>query len=250
PEAQDQPGAPLPIVISSRLWLRKFSGSQGVVGQTVQIDGTPATIVGVLPAWVDETQSTDLAPEVLMPARLDTKQPPAGNFGWNVSARLKPGVTTADADAALAPLVKRVRDERVNTPDYRAFLINGKYRVMVHSMKEDLVGDLEQPLWILLGTVGFVLLIACANVANLCLIRADGRRREMAVRSALGAPRAVLVRQQLIEALVLGLIGGAAGVLLAAVAIPALLRLAPTNIPRLGNVRVDPLVLLVAAGAS
>jgi predicted permease len=146
--------------------------------------------------------------------------------------------------------VKRFLDERVTTPDYRAFITTGHYRVMVHPMKEDLIGDVERPLWILLGTVLCVLLIACANVANLMLIRADGRRREIAVRSALGAPRSWLVRTQLVEAGVLAVIGGILGVVLAAVAVPALIRLAPSTIPRLNEVAIDPLVLAVAAAAT
>ena len=159
-------------------------------------------------------------------------------------------MSAADAEAAFVPLVRRFLEERITTPDYKAFVINGKYRTLVHPMKEDIIGDVARPLWILLGTVFCVLLIACANVANLMLIRADGRRREIAVRSALGAPRSWLIRHQLVEAGVLAVIGGVLGVLLAAVAVPALIRLAPSTIPRLNEVSLNPLVLLVAAAAT
>jgi predicted permease len=117
-------------------------------------------------------------------------------------------------------------------------------------MKEDIVGNAVEPLWILLGTVGIVLLIACANVANLCLIRADARQREIGVRLALGGSRSALVRSLLIEALVLAGLGAAAGVLVASLALPVLLQLAPTTIPRLGEVRIDAFVLAIAAGAA
>jgi predicted permease len=121
---------------------------------------------------------------------------------------------------------------------------------MVHSVREDVVGDMRRPLWILLGTVGFVLFIACANVANLFLIRAEARQKEVAVRAALGATRATLVRKQLTEALVLAAIGGGLGVGLAAVGVPALIRVAPPAIPRLAAVGLDPLVILVALGTT
>jgi predicted permease len=245
-ERDDQPGAPLVALISHRLWQQRFARAATAIGQAVQVDGTPATIVGVMPAWFDEIDSPDL----IMPARLNARTPPTGNFGWSVAARLAPGVSAADAEAAFVPLMKRFLDERVTTPDYRAFMTTGHYRVMVHPMKEDLIGDVERPLWILLGTVLCVLLIACANVANLMLIRADGRRREIAVRSALGAPRSWLIRTQLVEACVLAVIGGILGVVLAAVAVPALIRLAPSTIPRLNEVAIDPLVLVVAAAAT
>ena len=245
-ERDDQPGAALVALISHRMWQQRFSGAASAVGQAVQLDGEPATIVGVTPAWLDEIDSPDL----FVPTRLNSKTPPTGSFGWRVSARLAPGVSAADAEAAFVPLFRRFLDERITTPDYKAFVINGKYRTIVHPMKEDIIGEVARPLWILLGTVLCVLLIACANVANLMLIRADGRRREIAVRSALGARRSWLIRTQLVEAGVLAVVGGVLGVLLAAAAVPALIRLAPSTIPRLNEVSLNPLVLLVAAAAT
>jgi predicted permease len=245
-ERDDRPGAPLVAMISHRLWQQRFSGAADAVGRAVQIDGAPATIVAVLPSWLDETNS----PDVWIPARLDAANPPTGSFSWPARARLAPGVTAAAAEASLAPLVRRVLENTQTTADYRAFLETGRYRTMVQPVRQDVVGAVERPLWLLLGTVGFVLLIACANVANLCLVRADGRRREVAVRSALGAPRGALLRQQLVDATVLAAIGGIAGVLIAAAAVPALIRLAPSTIPRLDRVSLDPAVLLVAAGAT
>jgi len=242
----DVEGAPLTAVISHRLWQRRFGGDAGAVGRVIEINGEAATILGVLPSRFDENGSPDL----WMPARFNQAQPPMGTFGWNVAARLKPNIPASTAEAEFVPLVTRLLDGGISAPNYRAFLSNGKYRILVHSVRDDIVGDLQQPLWILLGTVGFVLLIACANVANLFLIRAEGRQREVAVRAALGATRTSLVRKQLVEALVLAAIGGGLGVMLASSAVPALIRWAPASIPRLNAVRLDPIVLLVAAAAT
>jgi predicted permease len=242
----DVEGAPLVVVISHRLWQRRFGSEPSAVGRGVEINGQPATILGVLPSKLDENGS----PDVWMPMRFNAAQPPMGTFGFNVAARLKPGVPAATAEAEFVPLVTRLLDGGITAANYRAFMSNGKYRVLVHSAREDLIGDLRRPLWILFGTVGFVLLIACANVANLFLIRAEGRQRELAVRAALGATRRSLVRKQLIESLVLATLGGALGVAATAVALPALIRLAPETIPRLDSVRIDPMVLLVAAAAT
>jgi predicted permease len=243
--AHDAPGAPLVVLISDRLWQRRFARDRAILGKSVHVDGDPAAIVGVMPATLDENGSSDL----WLPARLDAAHPPTGSFGWLAAARLKAAVSVETAEREFAPLVKRLLDGGITAPDYRAFLADGKYRVLVHSAREDLVGDLRQPLWILLGTVAFVLLIACANVANLCLIRAEGRQKELAVRAALGATRGALVRKQLVEAMVLAAIGGGLGVAFASLAVPALIRAAPSTIPRLAGVHMDGLVFAVAIGA-
>ena len=163
---------------------------------------------------------------------------------------MKPGVQPEDAAKQLEPLVKRAMETYVTSPNYRAFLTKGQYRPLVNPMKADIVGDVREPLWILLGTVAMVLLIACANVANLCLVRAEGRQREMAVRLALGGNRFRIVRGLLVEALVLSVAGSIAGVLVAAVSLPLLIQLAPASIPRLEEVRIDGLVMAVAAALS
>jgi predicted permease len=245
-KTHDTRGATLAVVISDRLWHRRFGGDRGAVGRTVQVDGEAATILGILPPELDDNGS----PDVWIPTRFDWANPVTGTFGWYVAARLKPGVTPEAAQAEFVPLVKKLTEGGISAPDYRAFLTNGRYQVLVHSLREDVVGDLRQPLWILLGTVGFVLLIACANVANLFLIRAEARQKEVAVRAALGATRAALVRKQLTEAVVLAAIGGGLGVGLAAVGVPALIRVAPPNIPRLAAVGIDPLVIVVALGTT
>ena len=243
---EDRPESPRVAVLSHRLWTRRYGANRSLVGGTVRIDGTPTAIVGIAPAWLDEPDS----PEVWLPARFNEASPPVGNFGWNAIARVKSHVTPEQAATQLAPLVQRAMKDMIQSETYRAFLRDGRYRPLVRPLLQDLIGNVREPLWILLGTVVAVLLVACANVANLCLIRADARQREMAVRVALGASRGRLVRKLLAEALVIAAIGCVVGVSLSAVALPALLHLAPPSIPRLEQVRLDAVVILFAVGAA
>jgi putative ABC transport system permease protein len=247
--SDDRPDAARVAVMSHRLWTRKFGADESVPGRAVPIDGEPTVVVGVAPAWLDEAGSPDL----WLPARLDPANPPTGNFSWNAIGRLKQGVRVDQAASNLDPLVRRAMEEFITSDNYRSFLKGGGYRPVVRAMKEDIVGNVREPLWILFGTVGMVLLVACGNVANLCLIRAEARQKEIAVRLALGASRGALVRKLLVEALVLSVIGCAIGVGVAALALPTLLRLAPSTIPRLAEVGLDPIVLgfaVAAAGVS
>lgn len=243
---EDKEGAPAVVVLSDRIWRKRYGADPSLVGRPVRVQGDPSTVVGIAPAWLDQPGS----PDVWMPARFNAKNPPTGNFGWSAIGRLKPGVRPGQAATHLEPLVQRAMQEYIQSPNYRAFLTGGKYRPLVHSMKEDLIGGVREPLWILLGTVGMVLLIACGNVANLCLIRAEARQREMAVRVALGSSRWRLTRKLLVESLVLALVGSALGIALAAFLLPVLLQFAPDDIPRLDRVHIDATVLLVAAGAT
>jgi predicted permease len=243
---EDSEKGPRVAVVSHRLWVRRYGADAGLVGRAIRIDGEPTTVVGITPAWMDSAGSPDL----WLPARFNAANPPTGNFGWNAVGRLKPGVQPDQAARHLEPLVQRAMGEYIKSPNYRAFLTDGKYRPLVHSMKEDIIGDVREPLWILLGTVGMVLLIACGNVTNLSLVRAEARQREIAVRIALGSSRASLLRKLLAEAAVLSAIGSALGVALSAAAVPMLLRLAPDTIPRLDDVSVNGTVLLFAIGAA
>jgi predicted permease len=243
---EDRPNGPRVVVMSHRLWTRKYGADPTLAGRAVPIDGESTTVVGIAPAWLDRTGSPDL----WIPARFDPANPPAGNFGWGAIGRLKEGVRADQATANLYALVGRAMDEFIKSDNYRAFLKEGRYRPVVRDLKEDIIGDVREPLWILLGTVGMVLLVACGNVANLCLIRAEARQREIAVRLALGGNRLALIRTLLVEALVLSAIGCALGVGIAALAVPALLSLAPASIPRLDQVHVDATVLLFAIAAA
>ena len=243
---EDKPEASRVAVVSHRLWTRRYGGDPSLVGRTIRIDGQPTAVVGIAPPLMDRANTPDL----WLPARFNQADPPTGNFGWNGIGRLKQGVSTDQAATHLEPLVQRAMSEYIKSDNYRAFLREGRYRPLVHSMKEDIVGGVREPLWILLGTVGMVLLVACGNVANLCLIRAEARQREIAVRTALGASRRGLVRTLLVEAFLLASVGTALGVLFSALALPLLLQLAPGTIPRLEEVRVNGTVLLFAAAAA
>jgi predicted permease len=243
---EDTEKGPRVAVMSHRLWTRRYGSDVGLVGRAIRVDGEPTTVVGVAPAWMDGAGSPDL----WLPARFNAANPPTGNFGWNAVGRLKPGITPDQAARHLEPLVQRAMGEYIQSPNYRAFLTDGRYRPLVHSMKEDIIGDVRQPLWILLGTVAMVLLIACGNVTNLSLVRAEARQREIAVRIALGSSRASLLRKLLAEAMVLSAIGSALGVGLSAIAVPLLLRLAPDTTPRLDQVSMNGTVLLFAVGAA
>jgi putative ABC transport system permease protein len=243
---EDSPKGGRVAVISHRLWRSTFGADPDVLTRVVRVDGEPTQIIGIAPDWLDRRDT----PDMWLPARFNPENPPAGNFGWNAVGRLKPGVRPDEAATQLEPLVRRAMETYITSPNYRAFLTNGRYRPIAHSMKEDIVGDAREPLWILLGTVGMVLLIACVNVANLSLVRAEARQREMAVRLALGGNRGGIVRALLTESLVLSVVGSTLGVLAATAALPLLIRLAPASIPRLEEVGIDGLVLAVAAALS
>ena len=243
---EDKPEGPPVAVISHRLWTRRYGREPGLVGRTIRIDGDAAQVIGIAPAWLDEAGS----PDVWIPAKFNPASPPTGNFGWAAVARLKPGVRPDQAATHLEPLVKRAMSEYIQSANYRAFLTDGRYRPVIHTIKEDVIGSVREPLWILLGTVGMVLLVACGNVANLCLVRAESRQREIAVRVALGGSRGGLIRKLLAEATMLSAIGMVLGVAVSAAALPLLLQLAPDTIPRLDQVRIDAPVLLVAIAAA
>ena len=245
-EQEDQPDSARVAVMSHRLWSRRYRADPATVGQTIRVNGEPTQIVGIAPALMDRRNSPDL----WLPSRFNRTNPPTGNFGWAAIARMKPGVRPEEAVAQLDTLVQRAMKEYIQSPNYRAFLTDGRYKPIVRPMIEDLIGSVREPLWILLGTVGIVLLVACGNVANLCLVRAESRQRELALRTALGGNRSGLLRMLLAESLLLSAIGTTLGVVIAALALPLLLQLAPTTLPRLDEIRIDVVVLLFAVAAA
>ena len=226
------------VVLSHRLWSEWFGRDPGIVGKTIEVAGDFKTIVGVLPAsfeFPDDETSLWLHDLITPPVR-------PGTFNLFLVGRLAPGATRESLAAELAALTPRVLEQAGGPPPYARILET--YRPIVRSLEEQLVGDFATPLWILLGTMGIVLLIACANVANLLIVRAEAREHELSVRQALGAGRGRLFRSILSEALILSVLGGTAGVAIAWAGVPLVVQAAPESIPRIGDVGIDAGALL------
>ena len=222
------------VVISEGLWRRQFGGRAGTIGSEIRLDGRPRTIVGIAPGDVDLPANAEFwRPLIFTPRDL---APASRGAQWiSVVARLKPDGDSAQATASLQTVAARL------AVDYER--INGGTTALAVPLHQRMVQNVRQTLFVLLGAVGFVLLIACVNVANLQLARAQSRMREVAVRAALGAGRARLVRQFLAESILLGLLGGAAGLTAAFWCTRVLVALGPASIPRLADVTNDLRVL-------
>jgi putative ABC transport system permease protein len=233
----DTPGNPLRVVLTHGYWQRRFGGTEHVVGQPLVIDGRPAEVIGVLPPSFKFLRTR---PAILLPLPLDVNAPRGISFGFQALARLKPSVTLAQANADVARMISLL-------PPVFARL---ELQPNVGPLADDVIGNIGQILWILLAAVGVVLLIACGNVANLFLVRAEGRHQEFAMRAALGASRGRIARALLSESVVLALAGGVLGVALAQAAIGLLRTIAPAELPRVDDISIDPMVLLFTISIS
>ncbi|MEP6690597.1 MAG: ABC transporter permease [Gemmatimonadaceae bacterium] len=234
----DAPGAPKTVVLGDALWRGRFNADRGIIGRVIALDGVPHVVIGVMPKGIEYPAGLDLW-TALMPGPGELDPDGRGSHSLEAVGRLKSGVPVDQAERELMALGRQLE---TTYP-----LTNVGRGIRVTTVRDYIVGPIQKPLLILLGAVGFVLLIACANVANLFLVRASARGSEIAIRTALGAGRPRLVRQLVTESLLLAMIGGAAGVALAAWGTAALVRLGPDSIPRLSDVGLDAGVLAFTA---
>ena len=230
------------VVISHALWTTWFGNDSSVLGRSYPISGAPRTIIGVMgPEFrfpTDDTMlwiATEIGLEGLVP----------GRFEGPLVARMAPGATVEMVRDELTALARELPGRFGGSANYARVI--GQHRAVVRTLEEEVVGSFARPLWVLLGAVGIVLVIACANVANLFMVRAEGRQRDLAIRRAIGAARGRLVQSQMAEAVVVAMLAGGLAVALAAVTLPVFLRAAPPGIPRLGDVRLDVTTVLFTA---
>ena len=240
---EDVPNGPTVAVISYELWQRRYAGEPSAVGQSIELNGRPYEIVGVAPrgfALPTDYASADRS-QVFVPLQIDPKTSDHGSHGYYGVARLHPGANAAQATADLQSITQALTKEGLypKEMEFTAFAV---------TLRDEVVGEVRGAVVAVFGAVGFLLLIACFNVANLLIVRAEGRQREIAVRSALGAGRARVVRQLVAEGLVLAGVGTAAGIVLAYGIVRWLTWWAPAGIPRLAEATVDVRVLLFAVG--
>jgi predicted permease len=239
---------PDPVIATYGYWQRRLGGNEAALGRSLTIDARPSQIVGVMPA---SFRFPNFDPELILVQRFDRSRLFLGTFGVQGLARLKPGLTLRDAETDLHRLLPIWMNAWPAPPGAgREVVENWKIAPVVQTLKNEIVGNVANMLWVLMGTIGIVLLIACANIANLMLVSSDGRRHEFAIRAALGAGRGKIARELLVESLVLGVLGGVLGLTLAYVGLKVLVTSGPTNLPRLQEISVDPLVLAFALVAS
>ena len=239
----DTAGAPPTAVISYAYWRRKFGADPAMIGRTIIVDGKAHQVIGILPKNFHFLDSEDRG--VILPVQWDRSDIHLGNYSYEALARLKPGVTLQQANADLARMQPIVMNS-FPAPEGFSIKIFQQAQIgpNVRPLKQDVVGDVGNTLWVLMGSIGMVLLIACANVANLLLVRVEGRRQELAVRGALGASRGRLAAELLLESIVLGLLGSAIGLGLAYAALRVLVALAPDGLPRINEITINGPVLL------
>ncbi len=224
---EQQPGGPMAVVLTHAFWKKQFGGDPRAIGSSIKFDDRLFTVAGVLGPGIRYPARAD----IYYPAWVNPETPSRSGHNYRVLARLKPGVTFEEAQADMSAIAARLETQYPNT--------NAGKSAAVVPLLDLLVGNTRQMLYILFGAVGLLLLISCANVANLQLARATSREREMVVRTAVGAGHRRLVRQLLTESAVLGLAAGACGMWLAQLGVVALAALAPADLPRLDEIRTD-----------
>ena len=246
-EEDDSPNAPETIILTYAYWKMRFGANPAVLGQRQIVDGTPRDIIGVMPqsfTFLNER------PSLIRPLRLNRLQTTLGDFSYRGIARLRPGATLAQGTADVARMVPMGVEKFPVGPGFNKRMYEeARFAPNLKPLKDEVVGNIGDSLWVLLGTVGVVLLIACANVANLLMVRAEGREQEFAVRAALGARWFEIARELLAESVLLGLAGGVVGLLIAWIALKVLTASA-ANLPRSQEIALNPAVLAFTLVAS
>jgi putative ABC transport system permease protein len=244
----DVAGTPARVVLTAGYWRSRFGGDPAAIGRTLMLDSRPREIIGVLP---DTFRFLDRDVSLVVPFQLDRSKVFLGQFSFSAIGRLKPGTTI---DQASADVARMIPISLARFPPFPGLSVKifeeARLAPNVRSMKDDLIGDVQTVLWVLMGTIGMVLLIACANVANLLLVRAESRQQELAIRAALGADSRRIARELLMESVTLGILGGVVGLALAFGAVRLLVALAPGNLPRLHDITLDIPVLVFTLALS
>jgi predicted permease len=230
----DTPDTPETVLLGNGYWRRRFGADPSVLGRALTVNGRPREIIGVLP---EAFHFLAFDPDIYLPFRFDRAHVFVGNFSYQAIGRLEPDATIASANADVERMVP-LAVERFPGGVTQTMLDQAHFAAAVRPLEQDVVGNVGNVLWVLLGTVAIVLLIACANVANLFIVRAEGRQREMAVRTAMGAGRGHVTAQLLMESVLLGVVGGAIGLVLAWGGLKLLVALGPESLPRLNEIGI------------
>jgi len=246
--ADQDPHGPRRVMLGYGYWQRRFGGDPSVVGKSIQVDNETREIVGVMPRGF---MVVDRGSDLLIPLGFDPRHQILAGFGYNGIARLRPGVSIAEADADIARMLGIWMDSWTNGDGgdphfYETWKISGAIR----PMKQQVIGNVGSVLWVVMGTIGVVMLIACTNVANLLLVRAEARQQELAIRAALGAGRARIARELLIECVLLAFIGGALGIGIAEAGLHLLTTIGPASLPRLNEIALDARAIAFTFGIS
>lgn len=245
----DSPNTPPTVVISYAYWRQRFGGSNSAIGRQITIDGKSHEVIGVLPKDFHFLDRQDAS--LYLPMQFDRSKTKLGNFSYPGVARLKPGVTLDQVGADMARLIP-IAMRSFPAPDGFPLSMFEKVKMnpTPRMLKQDVIGDIGNVLWVLMGSIAIVLLVACANVANLLLVRVEGRRQELAIRSALGAGRSRIIGALLFESVFLGFTGALIGLLLAFGALRLLVAAKPMGLPRLSEIHIDGPALLFTLGVA
>ena len=239
-----EPNGPKMVMLSYGYWQRRFGGERTVIGRNIIVDSQSRQIVGVMPQGF---QFIDADFDLAAPLAFNRVKLPLAGFGFHGIARLKPGATIAQADADVTRLLPIWMDSWSNGPGQNSHIYE-QWRItpMIHPLKQEVIGNTGEFLWVVMATIAVVMLIACANVTNLLLVRIEARQQELAVRTALGADRARIVRGLLVESVMLGIMGGLVGMGLAYAGVHFLVAVGPSNLPRLNEISIDARTLAFA----